>query len=501
MKTTKKPTFAGIRPLQLRPRQFYRWGAFTLLTLAGLSLFSLLLHVLRGVLSSPIVALLYILPVTIAAVFLGRFGGITAAVAGFLFFNYLFIPPYYSFRVNHPQDLLVLMVFLGVSVLISTLIARMRSNLDTAGTREQEIHQLYQLSVEFGELHETADIIRVLTENMAHLFPHGQLEITVRGFSPPPETESIIPQADTPGKTLVIELSTPEMTLGEIRVRQNSSKVTHEQERLARIIARLGALALHRVLLIQNETHTRVVEESDRLKSAILSSVSHDLRTPLASIQAAATTLFNPELALEPDASAELQSLLLEETENMAQLIGNLLNMSRLETGLLTLQRQWNALAEIVDTSLRRLRRVTRDTPPRVDVPDDLPLVPVDAVLLEQVFLNLVRNSIKYSPPGTPVEILAAAEVGQVHVQVRNAGPKIPAQHIQHIFEKFYQMPGKDAARGTGLGLSICKGIVEAHGGTVWAENLPVGVSFHFTLPTLWDGAAPQMPGDEEEGA
>lgn len=500
MPNTNRPFSAGIISELPHPRQFYRWGVKTLLTLGVLSLFSLMLYMLRGVLSAPIVALLYILPVTVAAVFLGRWCGITAAIAGFLFFNYLFIAPYYSFRVNHPQDLLVLMVFLGVSILISTLISRMQTNLETARTREQEVLQLYQLSVEFGELHEVADILRVLEQNISHLFPDSHLKILVQGLHTAPPLDDDISHSDLSSEPLVIEITTPEMILGEIRIWQSTTKIAQEQERLARIIARLGALALHRVMLIQNETRTRVLEESDRLKSAILSSVSHDLRTPLASIQAAATTLFNPELALEPEASAELQSLLLEETENMAQLIGNLLNMSRLETGLLTLQRQWNALSEIVDTSLRRLRRITREAPPRVDVPDDLPLVPVDAVLIEQVFLNLARNSIKYSPLGVPIEIVAKADTGQIHVQVRNAGPKIPAEHIQHIFEKFYQMPGKDSARGTGLGLSICKGIIEAHGGAIWAENLPVGVSFHFTLPYLWDGTAPQMPVEEEEG-
>lgn len=498
MSDTNRPLSSGFISELPRPRQVYRWGVQTILTVGVLSLFSLLLYMLRNILSAPIVALLYILPVTIAAVFLGRWCGITAAIAGFLFFNYLFIAPYFSFRVNHPQDLLVLLVFLGVSILISTLISRMQTNLDTAQARELEVLQLYQLSVEFGELHEVSGILCVLDQNISHLFPEAHLEIMIQGLHTVTPSDATGSDSNPSSKPHVIEISTPEMTLGEIRIWQNIDKITQEQERLARIIARLGALALHRVLLIQNETRTRVLEESDRLKSAILSSVSHDLRTPLASIQAAATTLFNPELALEPEANAELQSLLLEETENMAQLIGNLLNMSRLETGLLTLQRQWNSLAEIVDTSLRRLRRITIEVPPRVDVPDDLPLVPVDAVLLEQVFLNLVRNSIKYSPAGIPVEIVATADTGQVHVQVRNTGPKIPAEHIEHIFEKFYQMPGKDAARGTGLGLSICKGIIEAHGGNIWAENLPIGVSFHFTLPYLWDGIAPQMPAEEE---
>ena len=304
---------------------------------------------------------------------------------------------------------------------------------------------------------------------------------------------------------LNIPLSSPRGTLGEICVLNFAGPLRPELDRLLQTFASQGALALDRAILADSETRARVLEESDRLKTAILSSVSHELRTPLATIQAAATSLFNEDLALEPQARAELQSLLLEETENMTQLVGSLLNMSRIEAGALKLQRQWNAMAEIVDTSIRRLRRITAHSLIEVDVPEELPLVSVDLVLMEQVVINLVRNSLKFAPANTPVRVSARAGEQGLLVAVSNQGPHIPEEHMPRIFDKFAALPGREASRrdvaqGTGLGLSICKGIVEAHGGKIWAENAPVGVVFQFTLPLSWDGALPQLPIEEYEG-
>ena len=235
------------------------------------------------------------------------------------------------------------------------------------------------------------------------------------------------------------------------------------------------------------------------MKTAILSSVSHELRTPLATIQASATSLFNANVQFEPEARSELQALLLEEVEHLTQLVGNLLNMSRIEAGALKLQLQWNSLAEIADTSIRRLRRSTSQHVIEVEVSEDLPLVYVDQVLMEQVFINLIGNSIKYRPPGTPIRVSAGIVNQSIQVTVSNQGPRIPPESIDHIFEKFYLIPGSDHLRGTGLGLSICQGIVEAHGGKIWAENLDQGVAFCFILPKISaDPLAGLLPEDEE---
>jgi two-component system sensor histidine kinase KdpD len=358
------------------------------------------------------------------------------------------------------------------------------------------------LSLELAGKNDQTAIAKILARRLAGLVHESRIVVAI--FGPGGEIHALAPEdiAAPPGDAPVtIPLASPRGMLGELRVwKRGNAVLSAEEERLSQTFASQGALALDRAILADSETRARVLEESDRLKTAILASVSHDLRTPLASIEAAATSLFNPQVALEPEARSELQSLLLEETEHMTQLVGNLLNMSRIEAGALKLQRQWNALAEIVDASLRRLRRSLTNHSIVVDVSEDLPFVSVDPVLMEQVVNNLVRNSLKFAPPNTTIRIHAAVEGQTLAVSVSNKGPRIPEEHLEHIFEKFYPIPGKDLARGTGLGLSICKGIVEAHGGTIWAENLAVGVAFRFSLPLTWDGALPELPENEVEG-
>jgi len=238
-----------------------------------------------------------------------------------------------------------------------------------------------------------------------------------------------------------------------------------------------------------------VLEESDRLKSALLSSVSHELRTPLATIKAAVTSLRSGEISLDAAAQQDLQAVIEEETDHLNQLVGNLLSMSRLEAGALRPQRSWNVLAEIVNTVLRRMQPDIKNHRLVVSVSEDLPLVPVDFTLMEQVFTNLVSNSIKYSPAGSLIRIQAQLLAKQsLLVQVSNQGPPVPVQHLERIFDKFYRITAADRVTGTGLGLSICKGIIEAHGGRIWAENLTDGFVFKFTLPLSLEGLGPRTP-------
>lgn len=464
---------------------------------------SLVLFVLRPYLSISVVALLYLVPVVISAALFGRLAGITASALSFLIFNYFFLSPYYTFQVAHPQDFLAMIVLLSVAVLISSMMARIQSDLQQVQAREREAVQLYELSMDLAGKTDQSMIAKTLAHRLASLFKSSIVEVEIFGAEVPilerasAETSSIVDTVKQPN--LNITLSSPRGRLGEIRIWNLPVHFQAEEERLLQTFASQGALALDRAILADSETRARVLEESDRLKTAILSSVSHELRTPLASIQAAATSLYSPEVTLEPSARNELQSLLLEETDNMSQLVGNLLNMSRIEAGALKLQQQWNSFAEIVDTGLLHLRRGTANNTIKVDVSEDLPLVSVDSVLMEQVVINLVRNSLKFAPPHTPICISAKVEEQVLLVMVSNQGPSIPEDLLQHVFEKFYPIPGKDSSQGTGLGLSICKGIVEAHGGKIWAVNLPVGVSFHFTLPLAHDGFLPIIPNEEIE--
>jgi two-component system sensor histidine kinase KdpD len=237
-----------------------------------------------------------------------------------------------------------------------------------------------------------------------------------------------------------------------------------------------------------------VLEESDRLKSSLLSSVSHEFRTPLATIKAATTSLLSDEVPWESEDRKELLSAVDEETDYLNYLVGNLLDMSRIEAGALKPRRQWNILSEIVNGVVIRMHRVLRDYRLEIDIPDDLPLVPVDYIQMEQVFMNLFHNSAKYASAGSTIQVSAARrDGGSLIVLVKNEGPQVEDDHLERIFDKFYRVTEPEKVSGTGLGLSICKGVIEAHGGKIWAENLPQGFAFIFTLPLTWEGATPPV--------
>jgi two-component system sensor histidine kinase KdpD len=282
--------------------------------------------------------------------------------------------------------------------------------------------------------------------------------------------------------------------LGEIKIWREGTGPSPSEERLLHTFASQGVLALERVRLSQAASRARVLEESDRFKSSLLSSVSHELRTPLSTIKAAVTSLRSGTVEWDTAARADLLAAVEEETDHLNQLVGNLLNMSRIEAGALKPERSWNSLADILSSALERSRQQIERHTLEVDVSADLPLVPVDYFQVEQVFINLISNSAKYSPEGTAIGILAHTMDGdQLKVTVKNQGPHVPPEHIERIFDKFYRVTAADRVTGAGLGLSICKGIIETHGGRIWAENLERGFSFNFTLPLVWEGHTPDI--------
>ena len=484
-----KKTILALRPL---------WRI--LFAIATVIAYSVLLIALRRYFTVSIIALLYLVPVVISSAFWGGLPGIAASILSFLIFNFYFLHPLYTFEVSQAQDILAMFVLLGVSMLISNLMARAQLRLQQVQAREREVVQLYELSAALTGQTDALRVTHILAQRLAALFPDTVVEIHVavpgRNFTVREPEDSSLGLYANPVR---VPLYASKGLIGQIFLHGKASVISLDQERLLQTCASQGAIALERAILTENETRARVLEESDRLKTAILSSVSHELRTPLATIQASATSLFNSNVPFDPEARSELQTLLLEEVEHLTQLVGNLLNMSRIEAGALKLQCQWNSLAEIVDTSIRRLRRSTAQHVIEVDVSEDLPLVYVDQVLMEQVFINLIGNSLKFSPPGTTIRVSAGIADGAMQVAVSNQGPTIPSDSLGHIFEKFYLIPGMEHLRGTGLGLSICQGIVEAHGGKIWAENLDQGVAFRFSLPNISHDTFAGLLTDNEE--
>jgi two-component system, OmpR family, sensor histidine kinase KdpD len=453
---------------------------------------------LRDVLDTTLIALLYLLPLGMITALWGLGPGITSAVITFFTFNYFFIPPYYALTVHRPTDVVILVVFLIVAIVIGQLVGRAQAGLAAATAREREATQLYELSTALTGLHDDHAIAQILAKQVRAVAESEYVELTVtRAQSFTYRLPEITPPARLP--ELIVPIEAARGILGEIRLWRAAPAISSSEKRLFQTFASQGALALERAWLAQAESRARVLEESDRLKSAILSSVSHELRTPLSTIKAASSSLRGKEVSWDSPARAELIAAIDDEADHLNLLVGNLLDMSRIESGALKPKREWNILSEIVGSVLARMKRLAEEHRIEVDVPEGLPLIPVDYVQMEQVFTNLVSNSLKYAPTNTVVCVRARVEGETIHVQVSNQGPHVPPDDLERIFDKFYRITAADRVTGTGLGLSICKGIIEAHGGNIWAENVSDGLAFNFTLPLIWDGAKPpQLPIDTE---
>ncbi len=454
---------------------------------------------LRDELDTSLVALLFLLPVGLSTFLWGLRPGITSALFAFLTFNYFFIRPYYTLTVHQPIDLVILFVFLVVAVVISQLVGRAQAGLEAATAREREATQLYELSTVLAGLNDEREIGSVLAEKAYSVLYADRVELHLEADqsiavhipkSPPPPT----------APHLTVPIRAAHGSMGEIRLWRDRPVITPLEKRLIHTFASQGALALERARLAQAEARAKILEESDRLKGVILSSVSHELRTPLATIKASATSLLSGEVGWDTSARKELLTAIDDEADHLNMVVGNLLDMSRIEAGVLKPKREWNILSEIVGGVLARMRRLNDEHRLEIALPEELPLLPVDYVQIEQVFTNLLSNSAKYAPEGTLIRVHAHLQDGSfVHVQVSNQGPKVPEEHLERIFDKFYRITDADRVTGTGLGLSICKGIIEAHGGRIWGENLRDGFAFHFTLPLSHDGMSPyQLPAEPE---
>ncbi|BBB92328.1 MAG TPA: ATP-binding protein [Methylomusa anaerophila] len=240
--------------------------------------------------------------------------------------------------------------------------------------------------------------------------------------------------------------------------------------------------------LAEAARETALLVESDRLRTALLNSISHELRTPLSGIIGSVSTLMEAGDLYNEQTRRELLETIQEGAVRMERVVANLLDTARLESGMLQLKTDWCDIEDIVGAALRRIGDMAHQL--TVEIPNDLDLIRADCILLEQVLVNLVDNAIKYSPPASAIAITAAQENGSMQVSVLDNGPGIPSEDLSRIFDKFYRIRQPKQMSGTGLGLSICKGIIEAHGGRIWAQNRSGGgTAFHFIIPVRGDGA------------
>jgi two-component system sensor histidine kinase KdpD len=487
------------------PRITNRAALLVIRHLAAMACVALTTYILRlfePFLEIQLIALLFLLPVLISTVYLGLTPGILASFLAFLAFNYYFIEPYHTFQVHKTQDLITLIIFLIVAVILSQLIGQAREGVRLARSREWEATRMYMLISTLAGLPDTRAIARALASHTQRTFGFDRVQAVIDRRNDEPSYTVTIPEGSTAVEPAAMRV--PMLTVrgqeGELLIWHSRSHLTTEERRLMEAYTSQGALALERIRLAKSEQKAHVLEDSDRLKSSLLNSVSHELRSPLAAIKASVSSLRTGMVDWDSEAREDLLSTIEEETDHLNQLVGNLLDMSRIEAGALKPQKRWNTISEIIRSVAAKMRKHLQEHQLEIDFPDSLPLIPTDYVMIEQVFTNLISNSIKYAPPGTVIAISGREEGDFVHIEVANQGPPVPAEHLERIFDKFYRITDADRVTGTGLGLSICKGIIEAHGGKIWAENRDSTFAFQVILPIKLDGALPEIPKESRDG-
>lgn len=466
-----------------------------------------------GLLDLPDVVMIYLLANMIVAVRYGRGASIFTAALSVLSFDFFFVPPAFTFSVSDMRYVLTFGVMFTVAVVLSTLATRLRFQEASARTREERTRALLDLSRDLGAAVDEREVAQATCRRVQTVF--GRKNVILL----PDESGALVPFAESEP----VPLGTQEMavahwaydlgqsaghgtetlpgsrisclpflaggrTFGVLAVLAEESTPTlasAERDHLEAFV-QLAALTFERARFADEAKAAALRARTEELRSSLLSTVSHDLRTPLAAITGAASTLRASEARLSREERTDLLTSIGDEAERLERLVSNLLDMTRVDAGGLEMHREWVPIEEIVGSALSRLEKKLADRKVAMNLPETLPLVSVDPLLFEQVLFNLLENAVKHTPEGTPIEIAARSTVGDpkaVELEVSDRGPGFGDESPPRLFEKFAR--GSNAASsGVGLGLAICRGVVVAHGGTISAENRAGGgATFRIVLP------------------
>jgi len=472
----------------------------------------------------------YSLGIILVAARYGRGPSLLAALAGAGLFGLIYeVEPG---RLG-PPDLPYLLTFaatLSAALITSALTEQIRRQAHSLQQRSLRASALFRLSERLAStsgaqpLAEAAEgqLRKLLGAEVAILLPQGPSGLAPvtaagNGFALGPREAAAAQWAfehghmagagmdSMPSATaLYVPLIGPHGAIGVIGMRKArpGSPLARAPRRLLATFATQIALAIERDQMADMAQKSLVQAEAERLRSSLLSSVSHDLRTPLATIAGASSTLLELQHIQDAETRQQLLRTICDEASHLNQFVENILQMTRIESGSLALHREWQPIEEVIGSALERTRAALAGRPVHTAVPDGLGMAPFDGVLIQRVLVNLLDNAAKYTPPGTPIEVSAEAADRQLVIEVADRGPGLPEEERQRVFEKFYRFrrPGVKVPTGTGLGLSICQAIVEAHGGRIWAENRPEGgASFRFALPI--EGEPPPLAAEEEAPA
>jgi two-component system sensor histidine kinase KdpD len=504
----------GQKPAKWFPHQriLYAWRPYlkSLLLVLGATALSAFF---KPLISPTNLVMIYLLSVVIAAIRYGRGPSILVSILGVLAFDLFFVPPYYTFAVAQTEYLLTFAGLLMVGLVISQLTAKANERAETARLRATETAALLNFSRDLSIASDWQDITQAVIRNVEQTF---EREVVV--YLPAPEAgdelisytkhgQRILDEKETAVAMWVFQhgqpagrdtdtlpassahylpMRTSQGVVGVLGIfpAATNSYVAPETHHLLEAFSWQAALALERVRLADETRKAQLLQETEKLQTALLNSISHDLRTPLVTITGALSSLDEMGAKLKPEARKSLIVNAREEAERLNRLVGNLLEMTRIDAGAIHIRREPCELQDLIGAALEPFAERIKDRQIQIDIPPDLPLIPLDYVLIVHVFSNLIDNALKYSPAGSPIEIHAGMEGDQVMLEVIDHGIGIPEEDLSRIFDKFYRVRRPGSVSGTGLGLAICKGIVDVHGGQISALNRPGGGTIlHIAFP------------------
>jgi two-component system sensor histidine kinase KdpD len=454
--------------------------------------------------------MIYLLAVVIAALRLGLKPAILTAFLGVLAFDMFFVPPYLTFAVANTEYLITFVALFSVGVIISTLVSKAREQAGAVREREMQTNSLYHLSRDLAAAADIESLMEAVLRNIreslnakaAVILPEKdrmKVAVASKGLHISVKEMAVADWAfrnlkaaghgtETLGSAellhLPLQASGNQLGVLGIKLENETNYRSRQTRRLLDAFASQTAMALERVQLSRQAEQAEILQARENLERALLNSISHDLRTPLVCITGALDTLRERVRTLTVEARLELLDTAWEEAERLNRFVGNLLDMTKLEAGAVKLRRELCDVQDLVGCSLAALERRLGTRKVDLHVPSTLPPVRMDMTLMTQVLVNLLDNALKYSPASSPIDIAARVDASLLNIEVADRGPGIPAQDLKRVFEKFYRIPVPEGVTGTGLGLSICKGIVEAHGGAIRAENRTGGgLRIIVTLP------------------
>lgn len=468
-------------------------------------------RVLQDLLHLSNVALVFVVPVLAAALAWGLGPALAAAALSVLAYNFFFMDPLYTFRITDPENVAGLVLFSIVAVLASGIAARTRVQTLIARQEAARAAALYAFARKLTGVARIDDLLWAAAHQVAlmhkaeviFLLPEdGQLAV-MAAYPPEDQLDANDLAAaewcwanDTPAgrgsdnlpgaPRLFLPLRTGRGKLGVVGIRKDivGPLLTPDERRLLDALLDQTALAVDRVQLAHDVDAAKLLAETERLRTALLSSIGHDLKTPLASILGAITALRSFGTLYDEEARNEMLATAQEEAERLSRFVDNLLDMTRLESGALGPKREPVDVADAVGSALRRTGQLLAEHPVTTDLAPDLPLVRLDFVLLEQVLVNLLENAVRHTPKGTPIEIAAHLATETFMIEVRDHGPGIPSDSMERIFDRFYRAPGASLGKGVGLGLAVAKGFVEAMEGRIAALPRPGGGAvFRLSFP------------------